>query len=755
MNNQSRLRLLLCGVLAVAMAPVQAQPQKGPHPALPSVTVPGALGVNIHFTDAREGELEMLKAGGFRVIRMDFAWGATEKAKGVYDFSAYDRLIKSLDTHKLQPLFILDYSNELYDEGLSPYTDAGRTAFANWAGAAAKHFKGHKVLWEMYNEPNGGFWKPLAKVEDYIKLAVATGKAIQRDAPGECYIGPGVSGMDFGFMEPCFKAGLLELWDGVTVHPYRQSDPESVNNEYRRLRLMIERYKPKDKTIPILSGEWGYSSAWTNFDDERQGKYLPRQWMINMMNNIPVSIWYDWHDDGTDPKEYEHHFGSTENQYFAGRTPVYNPKPSYTAAKTLAQFLDGYKFNKRLSLDSPAAYLLVFSKGNEVKLAAWTTSPAHEIVIPASAGNFKVVNYLGATQPNAIATAQGLKVRISDAPIYLEPSAPNAALREIAEWKTEPLEVIEIAPVMGALGARAGRKTTRVPGGLRRDNAPVPLGYSRQFGPEKLWASQTYLTVVGNPLNISVMPVESNKLEVRLENPSEFPTVGEVIVNGGPAQTVSFTDSEKLLIFPFPARSTDGSWEAKVRYKGTTERDIVEATYRFVPVKSFAALTADNLAASLVANPDGDAKIESEQSLSLENAPQPAPNGGPVLKLKYRFAPGWKFANIQPRTNQWATIEGSPKRLGMWVYGDSSNHRIRMRFSDSTGQTFQPAGTPIDWTGWRYYSFPLDNTGGYWSGANDGQIHGAIKVESLFLLDSAEQKGGQGEIYVSSPSWIY
>ncbi len=78
-----------------------------------------------------------------------------------------------------------------------------------------------------------------------------------------------------------------------------------------------------------------------------------------------------------------------------------------------------------------------------------------------------------------------------------------------------------------------------------------------------------------------------------------------------------------------------------------------------------------------------------------------------------------------------------------------------MRFSDSTGQTFQAGGAVLDWTGWRYVSFPLDDTGGHWAGANDGRIHGAIKLESFFLLDSASQKSTQGEIFVSAPSWIY
>ena len=108
-------------------------------PAMP--VLPDGLGVNIHFTDAKPGEMEMLAEGGFRWVRMDFAWGGTEREKGKYDFTAYDRLLKSLDEHKIRALLILDYSNRHYDGGLSPHSDEGRKAFARWAAAAAKHFQ--------------------------------------------------------------------------------------------------------------------------------------------------------------------------------------------------------------------------------------------------------------------------------------------------------------------------------------------------------------------------------------------------------------------------------------------------------------------------------------------------------------------------------------------------------------------------------------------------------------------------------------
>src|SRR5215831_6602849 len=59
-------------------------------------TVPDALGVNIHFTDPRRGEMKMLSEGGFRWVRMDFSWSRTEKTKGEYDFAPYDRLLSAL-----------------------------------------------------------------------------------------------------------------------------------------------------------------------------------------------------------------------------------------------------------------------------------------------------------------------------------------------------------------------------------------------------------------------------------------------------------------------------------------------------------------------------------------------------------------------------------------------------------------------------------------------------------------------------------
>src|ERR1044072_8410178 len=101
-------------------------------------TFPQGVGVNIHFTDPRPGEIKMIADAGFRWVRMDFKWDLTEKERGRYDFSPYERLLKSWDERGLPALFILDYGNPLYDNGAPPRNDDSRGAFARWAVAAAK-----------------------------------------------------------------------------------------------------------------------------------------------------------------------------------------------------------------------------------------------------------------------------------------------------------------------------------------------------------------------------------------------------------------------------------------------------------------------------------------------------------------------------------------------------------------------------------------------------------------------------------------
>ena len=381
--------------------------------------------------------------------------------------------MNSLVPYGIHALFILDYGNTLYDSGFPPHTDAGRQGFARWVTAAVQHFQGRGILWELWNEPNlAQFWHPMPNVQDYIQLGLAAGQAIRAAAPQEMFIGPATSGIDFNFLQSCFQGGLLDYFDAVSVHPYRSSGPETAAADYTRLRSLIDQYAPAGKFIPILSGEWGYSSV--GIGEVQQGKLLPRQWLTNLANDIPLSIWYDWHEDGTDPSDPEHHFGTVHFPYYAGRNPVYDPKPAYTAAATLATLLAGDAFNERLQLARSDDYALALSDSATSRYVAWTASATpHAATLPLPPGFYATVSHLGADLGTVAADVYGLTYTLSDAPVYFVPiNAVPAAPVDLAASAGSGLATLSWAAGAGALSYNVYRGTR--PDG--EDKTPIALG---------------------------------------------------------------------------------------------------------------------------------------------------------------------------------------------------------------------------------------------------------------------------------------
>jgi hypothetical protein len=382
--------------------------------------VPDGVGVNIHFDHPQPGEMEMLVAAGFKIVRTDIIWNQSELKKGEYDFSRWDELFELYKKHGLRAMAALLYTNPLYDNDLSPHSDEAVAAFAKWAAATATHFKGRGVIWEIYNEPNNVFWRPQPDVNAYIKLALATSKAIKGVSSDEMVVGPALSGTDGAWLEPCYQAGLLEWWDGVTVHPYGNEPPEMREPHYRGVRNLIDRYRPKGKDIPIFSGEWGYSSA--TFSPEQQGKLLARQWLSNLWLNVPVSIWYDWRDDGPDPSNAENRFGVVENEYHKDRDPPLTPKPAYLAAKTLTAQLNGFTFAKRLEMASKEDFVLLFTRDAEVRAVAWTISAKpHQVTFPFAGTRIQIIDFLGRKRPDVIVENGEAIIELNDGPQYLRP----------------------------------------------------------------------------------------------------------------------------------------------------------------------------------------------------------------------------------------------------------------------------------------------------------------------------------------------
>ena len=372
--------LFLAGLSAMGLAAAD----------LPELILPQGVGVNIHFTRGHERDLDLIATAGFKFIRMDFGWGGIERKKGEYNWADYDELTANLDKRGLRAIYIFDYSNPLYEETVmsknpltgqeqkdvaSPQHPESVAAFARWAAASAKHFAGRRILWEIWNEPNISFWKPKPDVQQYSTLALATARAVSEADPNATIIGPATSEVPMKFIEEFFAADALAHLDAVSVHPYRsyKKEPETAAGDFAKLRALIERHAPtsEKKRLPIISGEWGYST-FTNkgVSLETQAAYLVRQQLANLLAGVPISIWYDWKNDGTDLNEREHNFGTVTHDL--------HPKPSYTALQTLTRELSGFRIEHRLAVGTTNDFVLRLINGvGARKLAAWTAGEPH------------------------------------------------------------------------------------------------------------------------------------------------------------------------------------------------------------------------------------------------------------------------------------------------------------------------------------------------------------------------------------------
>ena len=347
---------------------------------------------------------------------MDLTWAMIERDKGIYEFESlgYDSLTEGCSDRGIRILYILDYGNTLYEKGRSVRTQTGREAFAHFAEAAAERYAGRGILWEIWNEPNiEHFWDSQPSAEDYCKLVEMTAPRIKKADPDGLVVAGATSQIPLEWLEDCFQRGLLELIDVLSVHPYRSQPPETVVADYAELRRLVGRYAPQGKQVPIISGEWGYSNLnWdqTRLTEQEQAAYLARMFLTNLYQDIDISIWYDWKDDGTDPNEREHQFGTVRHDC--------NPKAAYLAAKVLASTLGGYAFDKRIDLGNENDFAFKLTNGKREAIAFWTTAEKHIVTLPIEPTEVTLVGIYGGKVVINWKT-ENLKLRALQSPQYL------------------------------------------------------------------------------------------------------------------------------------------------------------------------------------------------------------------------------------------------------------------------------------------------------------------------------------------------
>ena len=427
-------------ILTQTVTPTVAVAEVMPTPilnALPGRVIPEPFGVNIHFTRALPGELPLLSSAGFGWVRMDMTWNIVEREQGHYNFAEYDVLVAAMAQRGIRIIFILDYGNLHYDSGFPPQSPEARAAFTRFAATVAQRYQGRGIIWEVWNEPNlDEFWGPQANVQHYEALLSETVVAIRRVDPTALVVAPGISGFDWAFLTALGDMGAFKKLDAITVHPYGIEVPEDLGPYHVHLAALLHRYNSAWK-IPVISSECGTTAVAGPPSEAVQARYLLRQWLVNLLYDVHLSIWYDWRNNGVDPANIQHNFGVVRYDF--------STKPAYYAAQTLLTTLDGYRFMRRIPLERDDDYLLLFLRADQPALALWTSGESHTIHLPLMADGALLVEMMGA-RSTLSGAGDGLEIEIDGAPRYLL-FHPHQVAPDMVSWRPyetlQPLRVEE------------------------------------------------------------------------------------------------------------------------------------------------------------------------------------------------------------------------------------------------------------------------------------------------------------------------
>jgi len=767
------------------------------------------LSINLNVYDATDAQLQQIVDAGFKFVRWDLWWEGTEPKKGLYDWRVADRLMARAKAKGLRVMMLLAYGNPLYtsDTG-APNTPVSRAAYARYAAAAAARYAHQGVIWEIYNEPNLPGWWANPNAADYAALVNATADAIRGVSADEWIIGlttEMIRSDNRAYLTQVLSTpGVLAKLDGVGIHPYTTSAPETTAAGWAEVRSLIESKRPADHPVALLAGEQGYLRNWTGITPEVQATYNVRAALFNLTQGIGFTNLFSYNDSVAGITSY------------VGN----NPYPAYYALQRMTQGLQGYQFSKRLDMGRADDYCLLFnnpSDPSDTKLVCWTTGAPHTMKVPSSAVSFvptdlssaaTFVSLKGAA-PRAMAastitaTSAGLSVPTTNDALLLDSQGPNPLLSLAAAWDKLPssLTFSTKADAIKQIGAIvASPAWSAMPAGatLRIEDKPKAVnGYNRVsyvttltnlsslkvdsvqtqalFNslpslqdemdvvrtlkitvalPDGTAVSQTATVVRKQPMSLLPVTPSNWKATLRIENPSGQPFDGIVKVTSGAAtevQAVKLGRGETYRIIPFttlPIPTTGGDIRYSLYDNGANVSDpgspVLESTAQTVyraPALNVANFTVKTY---------GDAKVAGTASLKDGVADWLFLTGTLTGNITYSFAPGWKYANLTgPAAFNSQTFAKPPLSVGLYFKGDGSRNVLRAQFVDSTGQTFQATYGQIDWTGWKWVSIPLNGTWtGFWGGANDGVVHGAMRCLVPLTLDSSGA-GSAGQISIT------
>ncbi len=381
------------------------------------------FGVCMHFGQFKHKvptTLELLKRMGAAWIRDELYWSNVEREKGQFTFPEYyDTYMQAAGRLGIRPLIIFNYSNRHYDNGLAPHTPEGRNAFVRYCRELIARYGSICRHWEVWNEPNIGFWQPKPNPADYTELLKVVYQAVKEADPQATIVGVCTAGTDFSFIEEVLKRDGGKFMDAISVHPYRYPrSPEATDfvGEMQRLKVLLDKYGVGH--LKVWLTEFGYPTHITGgIPEYLSAAYIVRTCLLALSLPFVERLFvYDFQDDGEDPTYNEFNFGLIRFDH--------SPKVPYAAFNTMVRMIAHKQFVRMLDLGEGVMGLVFADQTSEV-WALWSLGGTRQVILPLPATKaVTLVDLMGNEQSLKPVKGQ-LTLAVTEEPVFLRYPATN------------------------------------------------------------------------------------------------------------------------------------------------------------------------------------------------------------------------------------------------------------------------------------------------------------------------------------------
>jgi len=404
--------------------------------------LPNSLfGINTAFgptTPDLEARLRALQNAGIKWGRQDFNWKRIEKTRGQYDWEPYDRLVEQCRQHGLLLFGNLAYGPEFHD----PRTPEGVEAYCGLARAAAQRYAGKVDHWQIWNEPNGGYWR--GSPEQYARLLAAAGKAIHEANPKAKVLGLNMAFCDVLWAEKILQVVPYDCFDIACFHPYRPPNaPEDkfdwweldqyvkswhrhdLTTNYPLIRMTF--LEQADELIKVMEkfGQpkplWITEICWNSHihpygtSELRQADLAVRFHLLALASRkIEKVFWWTLKDGGSRQFDQADMVGLMRNDLA--------PKYAYYAYAWMTRMLEGKKWLRNDAF-GPDVYAAVFTdeaKGEDL-IAAWSPKPFAYVRVTNTEQGLTFYDLFGTRRfvPFDKVRTGHLPVPLGESPIYI------------------------------------------------------------------------------------------------------------------------------------------------------------------------------------------------------------------------------------------------------------------------------------------------------------------------------------------------